>query len=239
MAKSAKGPEYEVKIVFAGGLTASSRRMLGPLSAMFHSYAIRVRDRITKERRLPNGKMTGFHTRIKKKIDQLTKDARIYHFRYRTTGALIYRAKELAALEMRDAKRRGGRKSRRNYSLRGGMWRGLKVKVQKSGQRITLGFYGRSKSKSKWRDEANARNLEKAWGSMLTADGRRQREGVHLLGPSKAELQTLGSTYHLKITLDMLNEIAARQQVAKMLKRDVKVTKDPKLKAMLDRFMKT
>jgi len=56
---SKKGPIAHVEVKYAGGLTATSRKMYKPLLRMFAAYAGKIKHRVTKIGKRAQGRPSG------------------------------------------------------------------------------------------------------------------------------------------------------------------------------------
>ena len=233
-------PRYKVEVKYDSSLAVSTRTFLKPITKMFSAFASRVKTRIADEQKLADGRRTGRYASLRK-IDRkkVEREAAILKNQGKTKEA-VRLGVLLNALDDPP------KTARRNYRQSGRMWRGLKVKAQKSGRKITIAFYGSGKGRSyswfsggKWTKRPGRRvsNRVKAWMTMMDTDSGRakgHREGVHLLAPTVAELDTLKTAYAKAVIPGMFTKIKDRQDQIKEVKRQSRQNKsDAKLKQKL------
>jgi len=221
---SKKGPIAHVEVKYAGGLTATSRKMYKPLLRMFAAYAGKIKHRVTKIGKTSTGAAFGNYPKIRTPLTKAEREIRIAKAKKNMQGLAIW----TSVLDNIKAKR-GGR--RRQYQRRGGMWKGLTVKAQASGKRVTMNF----QRSSLGRDGKKIPNKTKAWFSMIHRG--RHAEASHLFQPTDAEFEALKLAYSLNVVPGMIDEIQARQKMVADIKKKFKG--DPKLKQMIAAVLKT
>ena len=148
----AKGPIAHVEVTYAGGITASAQKLMRPLMRIFGAYAGKVKYRITKQGKLANGGQVGRYTKMTASREKAERELKIATRRGNFRAIGIWKS----VLENIDLNR-GGR--RREYRRSGGLWKGLAVKAQSSGKKITMGFL----SGSPGTDGKKVQNKKKAW----------------------------------------------------------------------------
>ncbi len=220
---SRKNMIAQVNVEYAGGVTVTSRKLLHPLMKMFAAYAGKVKYRISKQQKLANGRKAGRYAPVKYSEKKIRREIGFWT-RKGDAQKIAQWSSMLRGLKSRQETRN------RSYKRRGGLWKGLAVKAQKTGKKITMGFYGSTPGAP---GQKKISNRTKAWFSMMPKG--RHREGIHLFTPTEKEFETLKAAYAINVVPGLLRDIKDRQEFEKVLKKFTKA--DPRLKAQLSRFM--